>query len=756
MDPFHGLPRKRKQVPEDVQDIESAVVDDCQQVLNVPRYSSKRPRLHRPERATRLMKKGHSPARPPPVARHGNDIEDHGIVSKAAPGPLTGSLLHLRKKPLPIVTIYSSAASDLPVPIDVAMARVPSTHPYVSRDTLKELDLDVILRSPQLRHDLMFDNGLQFRPTCSRRKRQLSEAYWTALTREVESGCTCFSIDKRGTPVTTPACVCNEIPIPPLHPIIGYCPALQVMTVRMPSRIRPLLSEFLEVLLLVIQPLQSVSGMYVNPDLFKAQMEEHSTQANYIRSIIDPALIEQELRHDIFDLSSLLRVIGSLLKGHCAPMRDNAVEDMVRAAETCKPGGRGTKAEGVNALRACLEILELMKLCYLHKDIANHQLQTLRLSISRTSAVYEHQNFKAKFVTCHITRYWLKMSVASLLSRVSPIPHPLYLPENIDFHSSGRNRQIYLSVIKGVTDLVFHPPPATGRTKFSISVTDYPETLHLDKARLRSLSKELDDIVLSYMLLLLFRQLLHSSVLGEPQQSLSKVDDATLLKIKNEVLVINSARLGHVMMCDSQHTPEGSKWADLKENVVLHIAKRAQEFRKPTLDTISSFESSAFSSTSNSPATTPPSSPLSEISSPSCLSSPSSPFPPSPPSLCNTGLPPDARIVNVARRWVVENIKIASPLCSVIYDRLHEVVFADVVAQAYPGRQHTTGQVFSSAIESYGPLRQSSQLHTTPLFSGMEPLDNEIRTLTHKISRLVIMHLNVYLPIYESHGFLEV
>lgn len=230
-------------------------------------------------------------------------------------------------------------------------------------------------------HDLMLDNGLQFRPTSTRRKRQLSEAYWNALIREVESGCTCFSVDIHGTPLTTPTCVCSQIATPPPNPIVGYCPALQVTTVRMPSRIQPLLSEFLEVLLLVIQPLQSVSGMYVNPDSLKAQMEEHSTQANHIRSIFDPALIEQELKHHVFDLSSLLRVIGSTLKGHCAPMRDNAVEAMVRAAETCKPGGRGTKADAVNAVRACIDILELMKLVneFLYTYLASHKRMLILL-----------------------------------------------------------------------------------------------------------------------------------------------------------------------------------------------------------------------------------------------------------------------------------------------------------------------------------------------------------------------------------------
>ncbi|KIK69559.1 hypothetical protein GYMLUDRAFT_254870 [Collybiopsis luxurians FD-317 M1] len=758
MDPPYGLPSKRKQVPDDVQDVDHTVVDDAHHhVTTIPRCShSKRPRLHRHPRPPRLSKKGLVPARPPPVDRLGNDLEDHGIVNNAAPGPSTGSLLNLRRRASPIITVDSSAALDLPIPIDAAVALVPSTHPYVSRNTLKELDLDAILRNPQLRHDLMFDNGLQFRPTCTRRKRQLSEAYWNALAREVESGCTCYSVDHNGSPLSSPVCVCNQIPIPPSNPIVGYSPALRVMTVRTPSRIQSLLSEFLEVLLLVIQPLQSVSGMYVNPDSFKAQMEEHSTQANHIRAIFDPALIEQQLRHDIFDLSSLLRVIGSTLKGHCAPMRDKAVEDMVRVAETCKPGGQGTKADAVNAVRACLDILELMKL-----DIANHQLQSLRLSISRTSAIYELENFKARWDSCHITRQWLKSSVASLSSRDSPIPHPLYPQSNIDFCSSGRNRQIYLSVLKGLTDLVFHPPVTNQDSEIgsklrdlsTVSV-DYPETLHLDQARLRSLSRDLGDIVVSYMLLLLFRQLLYSSEWEEGPSSISsrslspKLDDATLVKIKNEILVINSARVGSLLFpaCD-QPTMDENKRVDFKDNIVLHIAKRAQEFRESMRDS----KPSASSSTLNTPGTTSHMSPISSEN--SC--SPSSPISSPSSSSYPVVRPPDPRILNVARRWIVENIKLASPLCSVIYNRLHEVVFTGVVAQAYPGRQYTTGQLFSSAIESSAPLRQGGQSYTVPLASGMEPFADELRTLTDKLSRVAIIHLNVYTPVYERSGFLE-
>lgn len=326
------------------------------------------------------------------------------------------------------------------------------------------------------------------------------------------------------------------------------------------------------------------------------------------------------------------------------------------------------------------------------------------------------------------------------MSRTALIPHPLYLPDNIDFRIVGRNRQIYISVLKGLTDLIFYAPAVTtpevevGSNLQPILGTDYPETLYLDQARLRSLSKDVDDIVVSYMFILLFRQLLYSSEWEEPasissRPPLPKLDDATLLKIKDEILAISPVRLGQILHSAAEQGA-ASKWADIKDNIVLHIAKRAQDFRNK------SFSSSA----------TPPLSPTTTDRSSCSFSQMCSPPPASP-----LGPPPDSRIVNVARQWVSENIKMTSPLYSVIYDRLHEVVFTGVVAQAYPGRQYTTGQLFSSAIESSAPLRQGGQSYTVPL-NSMESLAQEIRILTDRISRVAIIHLNVYLPIYELYG----
>jgi len=118
--------------------------------------TTKRPRLQKIQTALRALKRPmprKSPlkvtlSRPPPIARHGSDIEDLGVVPVTDPGPSTGSLLHLRtgqQRP-------ASPSSSPPLsPVDINPAYIPSRLPLINRQTLKELDLDVILCNPQLR-----------------------------------------------------------------------------------------------------------------------------------------------------------------------------------------------------------------------------------------------------------------------------------------------------------------------------------------------------------------------------------------------------------------------------------------------------------------------------------------------------------------------------------------------------------------------------------------------------------------------------
>jgi hypothetical protein len=60
--------------------------------------------------------------------------------------------------------------------------------------------------------------------------------------------------------------------------------------------------------------LSGISG-YVNPSTLQAQMQQHATQAARLRSVFDPDLIEQEIRHGVFDPSGLFQTIGEVLKG---------------------------------------------------------------------------------------------------------------------------------------------------------------------------------------------------------------------------------------------------------------------------------------------------------------------------------------------------------------------------------------------------------------------------------------------------------
>lgn len=136
------------------------------------------------------------------------------------------------------------------------------------------------------------------------------------------------------------------------------------VTVRSPSRIRPLLCELLDILVSIIQPVISHSPELPlsSTEAVHPQAKQTLAHVSLLRSVLDADLIRQEIEHGLFDPSSVCSVIGDIIRCHCAPMRDSAVDQMVTIAKSCAPGGTGTKADAVRAIRMCFEIMELMKL----------------------------------------------------------------------------------------------------------------------------------------------------------------------------------------------------------------------------------------------------------------------------------------------------------------------------------------------------------------------------------------------------------
>lgn len=184
--------------------------------------------------------------------------------------------------------------------------------------------------------------------------------------RELETGCTCTTVDSHGK-VAELRCACEAIPTAPKKATVRYnAGSGNLATVRMPSRIEPLLIELLAVLVSIIQPPQPPTlrppELLFPPSPQHPQYHQNLTHINLLKEHLDPRLIQQEISHGLFDPSGLFQVIGDIIRCHCAPMRDAAVDQMVGLARACAPGGNGTKLDAVRAIRMCFEIMELMKL----------------------------------------------------------------------------------------------------------------------------------------------------------------------------------------------------------------------------------------------------------------------------------------------------------------------------------------------------------------------------------------------------------
>lgn len=341
-----------------------------------------------------------------------------------------------------------------------------------------------------------------------------------------------------------------------------------------------------------------------------------------------------------------------------------------------------------------------------------------------------------------MTREWLHLAHSDMLAR-GPIPHPRY-PEHLRYDALPRNQQVYLAVLKGVLNLVFDPPASTSsscppttptasppltpvsppRTPISPVLQGYPETSYLDSARLTLLTSDAADATALSMFLLLYRQLVFSdSNEAPPSPQDPKVEEEDLIRLKNEIRDIGSGRLGHCFTSrpslDGAVSPQGSRserkeaerWRVAKQDIVLQIAKRAKEARNRT----------------NSPSPIP-SSPISDA--------------------------PDEQMLSLTQRWADSNIQPNSALSAMLRRRLRDVVFNAVVTLAYPGRDSTTGKL--TTIDFHSPTQADSAFEI-PLgaATGMEPLADEIRSLAEKISRLALIHLNAFLPLYEQEGFLD-
>jgi hypothetical protein len=96
-------------------------------------------------------------------------------------------------------------------------------------------------------------------------------------------------------------------------------------------------------------------------------------------------------------------------------------------------------------------------------------------------------------------------------------------------------------------------------------------------------------------------------------------------------------------------------------------------------------------------------------------------------------------------------MQIGSPLSTMLRDRLRDATFKVVVANAYLPHDTTTGKL--PAIDFSSSSHAPSTIESSGTATGMEPLADETKSLGERLSKLALIHLNAYLPLYEQEQF---
>lgn len=259
-------------------------------------------------------------------------IEDQTYVSGAHRDKIIGNP-HPRSQPIfPGSPERSKRAS--------AKEKAPTLEPPVTKATLSELDVTKIINNPKLRHDINFDPDLHFRPNLDgdkgRRKAQKGNEFWETMQKNLHEF------------------LSNRDQFDRDHTGVEWCLPVTLKAIR----------AILETLI---------------PPQDCASIEE----------TFNVDLLMQQFRKGVADMPKLARWLSQLLKSHCAPMRDNWVDDMVLQLSD---GDRNFDVPLlVVGIKSLLAVLEAMKL-----DIANHQIRCLRPALIDNTVEFEQRFFTRK------------------------------------------------------------------------------------------------------------------------------------------------------------------------------------------------------------------------------------------------------------------------------------------------------------------------------------------------------------------------
>lgn len=233
--------------------------------------------------------------------------------------------------------------------------------PPINETLLRELQVDEILRNPKLRHDILFDPTLQFRPNgnyeTNRKRMYYEEKYWNSLYLELSV----------------------------------YEHASHLYSSRS-SLLVPLFNNLRQILISLL------------PKIYVQELT----------NTLDPELNIKKLVNKSFEVDQFASWLSTLLRGHCAPMRDELVSDMESTFKEAQ--STNSLAKFVEGFRKAFLVLEAMKL-----DIVNCQIKTVRPMLIANSVDFERGYFMSLInrgeIDLDSSVKWLKNSMESLTNQ---------------------------------------------------------------------------------------------------------------------------------------------------------------------------------------------------------------------------------------------------------------------------------------------------------------------------------------------------
>ncbi|KAI8360130.1 T-complex protein 11-domain-containing protein [Mortierella sp. GBAus27b] len=294
---------------------------------------------------------------------HGSELISSKSAPSANPAPSTARVSTPK-------SAKDTSTSSKPTPGPLPAFNPATLALPITRETLRELDVPEIFKNPQVRHDVVFDPLLQFRPNFDgergQSKRREADRFWSEVGKELNNRRSILAARRETTTNTL-----NMTGVSASSPTSRMIQqqAEQMWPLPKAVLLPRLIEELREILLtLIYRP----GAQAVNPD----GTPQVSPEQALLMSTLDPDLLMQELDHGVLDVHALFRFLGDRLKGHCAPMRDALVESMVNIVVDFD--------EIVRGIRMCFEILEWMKLVSttLHPPLYLRVFFSLSLSLS--------------------------------------------------------------------------------------------------------------------------------------------------------------------------------------------------------------------------------------------------------------------------------------------------------------------------------------------------------------------------------------